>query len=496
MKKKIMALLLACGLAAGTVASPVGTGSVQAAETSAKQPGNPVHHCTKGNGETDTTDWSYVYFGTYPQTEITGSDLTSAITGAAYDIDGDAWVDGIKYRRISIFDTERPAFCQYFLESEYRYFKWERIKWRVLQNNGSTLFVAADKGLDCKSYVEERKPMMWESSDLRDWLNSAFYSTAFGSAEQEAIVAQTVVNKDGIYGTEGGKDTVDKIYILSNEEASNPSYGFCDGKSESASRAVKASDYAYIRGASRVGSGECNWRLRTPGDGSDFTAYVEIDGRLNDDWGMYYYNDISATVPALHINLSSGCWLTEDDGTSGEQDIKVDTLSISADSKKIAAGQKVALNVTVLPDNATNSKVKWKSENVKYATVNSQGIVTTKKAGKGKKVKITAEATDGSGKKATIELKLMKNAVTKIQIEKVKNPLKAGKSITLKAKVRTNGKDANKTLKWSVSNEKYATVNAKGKVTAKKAGKGKTVTITAMSTDGTDKKAKVKIKIK
>ena len=42
----------------------------------------------------------------------------------------------------------------------------------------------------------------------------------------------------------------------------------------------------------------------------------------------------------------------------------------------------------------------------RYATVNSKGVVTTKKAGKGKTVKITATATDGSGKKATIKIKI------------------------------------------------------------------------------------------
>ena len=90
----------------------------------------------------------------------------------------------------------------------------------------------------------------------------------------------------------------------------------------------------------------------------------------------------------------------------------------------------------------------------------------------------------------------MKNAVTKI---KVKNPPKtvtAGKSVTIKASVVTNGKDVNKTLKWTTSNSKYASVNANGKVVAKKAGKGKTVTITAQSTDGTNKKVKIRIKIK
>ena len=49
---------------------------------------------------------------------------------------------------------------------------------------------------------------------------------------------------------------------------------------------------------------------------------------------------------------------------------------------------------------------------------------------------------------------------------------------------------------WSSSNTKYATVSKNGKVSAKKAGKGKTVTITAKATDGSGKKAKVNIKIK
>ena len=59
-------------------------------------PSNPVHHCTKEDDGTDTTDWSYVWFGSYPQTEVTGDALTTAIMGASYDSNGDAWVDGIK----------------------------------------------------------------------------------------------------------------------------------------------------------------------------------------------------------------------------------------------------------------------------------------------------------------------------------------------------------------------------------------------------------------
>lgn len=181
---------------------------------------------------------------------------------------------------------------------------------------------------------------------------------------------------------------------------------------------------------------------------------------------------------------------------SEEDETGVTGISISAPSKKIAAGKKVALKAKVTPKNATNQGLRWKSGNTKYATVSSKGVVTTKKAGAGKNVTITATATDGSGKKASIKIRIMRHAVTGVQIRRAPKNLAAGKSIKLRTTVRTNGKDANKTLKWTSSNTKYATVTSDGKVKAKKAGKGKVVSITAAATDGSGKKATVRIRIK
>ena len=108
---------------------------------------------------------------------------------------------------------------------------------------------------------------------------------------------------------------------------------------------------------------------------------------------------------------------------------------------------------------------------------------------------ITATAKDGSNVKGTIKIKIMKNAVTKITLKAKSKKLKVGKKLKINATVKTNGKKVNKKLTWKSSNDKFASVNSKGVVTAKKAGKGKSVTITATATDGTKKSAKIKIKI-
>lgn len=178
------------------------------------------------------------------------------------------------------------------------------------------------------------------------------------------------------------------------------------------------------------------------------------------------------------------------------QPVKVEKITVVAPSKKLAAGTKVKFIADVLPEHATNAAVQWKTSNNKYATVNEKGWVSLKKAGAGKAVTITATAVDGSGKKASVKIKIMKDAVKGIHVTAPKNTLKVGRSMTLKAKVKTTGKNVNKTLKWKSSNPEFATVSKTGKVTARKAGKGKTVIITAVSTDGSNKKASVVIRIK
>lgn len=174
--------------------------------------------------------------------------------------------------------------------------------------------------------------------------------------------------------------------------------------------------------------------------------------------------------------------------------IKVSRISVSASpSVKIAAGKKVQLSVNISPANAANKGVVWKSGNTKVATVNANGLVTMGKKAGGKSVVITATAKDGSKVYGSIKLTCMKGAVKKITISGSKT-VKAGKSVKLKAKVSAGSK-ANKTLKWTSSNTKLATVSSKGVVKTFKGKKG-TVTITAQSVDGTNKKKTFKIKIK
>ena len=228
---------------------------------------------------------------------------------------------------------------------------------------------------------------------------------------------------------------------------------------------------------------------------------IPVEGEQNQPMSILDKYEIVPTGRMFYNYNFSGDILYSGNGQNTKPNIDtngnrrlVSSIRLSGISKKIAAGKKLTLKATVLPNNASNKKLIWKSSNPKVATVTQNGIVTLKKKTGGKKVTITATAKDGSKKYAFWKITSMKGIVKKVKITGNK-PVKTGKKLKLKAKI-TATKKANTKLLCTSGNTKYATVNAKGIVTTKKSAKGKTVKITAMATDGSGKKHTVKIKIK
>ena len=174
------------------------------------------------------------------------------------------------------------------------------IKWRVLSVDGNDAFVVADRALDRQLYNEQYKYVTWETCTLRTWLNGTFINNAFSTEEQSAIKMTTVVNEDNIkYGTSGGNTTSDKIFLLSQNEVKNPKYGFdSDYDAESETRQCKPSAYA-VKNC-------CWWLRRSPGDLSNYAAFVDYVG-WGHNYGFVYDYDVGVR-PALHMNLSSSSW--------------------------------------------------------------------------------------------------------------------------------------------------------------------------------------------
>ena len=120
-------------------------------------------------------------------------------------------------------------------------------------------------------------------------------STAFTESEQALIDEARVTNEDnGEYSTPGGNPTVDKVFLLSIDEAEK--YFSSDGD-----RVCTATAHAKDQGVSTGSNDGCYWWLRSPGNGSGDAAGVDSDGFIF-ALGWRVNGDVLAVRPALWVN--------------------------------------------------------------------------------------------------------------------------------------------------------------------------------------------------
>jgi hypothetical protein len=192
------------------------------------------------------------------------------------------------------------------------------IKWRVLQNSGSELFILSEYILDCKRYHGKSADITWEDCvnitwrdcDLRKWLNDEFYNTAFNPAEKESIKT--------VYCTgngDGTPDTEDKVFLLSVDEVKDASDRLGkdlrnavgtefaktkkpDGCSLYVYDKSKKDDYMIIDGKE---AGCSWWWLRTQGNKPSRAFFIGTNFSIR----SYGNNSIAGygVRPALKINL-------------------------------------------------------------------------------------------------------------------------------------------------------------------------------------------------
>ena len=152
----------------------------------------------------------------------------------------------------------------------------KQIEWYVLHVEDDRALLVTRYNLDLKPYNSDHEEVTWENCSLRNWLNTTFLNTAFSKEEQEKIVLTTLKNDDNSeYGTDGGKDTKDRIFLLSVEEVEK--YMKETSMRESVSTKYAKGQGAYVNGS----NGSSWWALRTPGCDNYCMATVMTDGEIS-----------------------------------------------------------------------------------------------------------------------------------------------------------------------------------------------------------------------
>ena len=187
---------------------------------------------------------------------------------------------------------EVPTMEFEFKPGAHIWFGEERTMWRVLEvdwERETALLIAEESFCERAyhdTYTDTYTDITWEKCDLRAWLNGEYYENTFSDEEKAAIVESELENKDNPeYGTKGGNNTKDKIFLLSIEEAEK-----------------------FFKNPEDRATGSW-WWLRSPGRSSKSAAYVDYFGvfRRGGDInlrGNLVFNSCGVR-PAFKIDLES-----------------------------------------------------------------------------------------------------------------------------------------------------------------------------------------------
>ena len=186
------------------------------------------------------------------------------------------------------------------------------IEWLILERDGLNALVVSKYGLDAQPYNISYTDVTWEKCSLRTWLNDTFYNKAFNADAQAAILTTNVDNSknqgDSEYSTNGGNNTMDKVFLLSYAEADR----HFDIESWNDAALIEPTAYAIAQGAEIYDDDDdddddddvnrVDWWLRSPG-------YSQNKATIVDCGGASFVDDVSDTQtsvrPAMWVNLEA-----------------------------------------------------------------------------------------------------------------------------------------------------------------------------------------------
>lgn len=185
----------------------------------------------------------------------------------------------------------------------------------------------------------------------------------------------------------------------------------------------------------------------------------------------------------ITVKTKDGKYEASCEVTVSDEAVKVKGITLEKDDITISINQELYLDYEIKPSNATNKEVTWSVEDKNIVSVDKDGKITGKAPGK----TIVKVMTKDGKYIASVIVRVRGGNVTDISLSG-DDEVKVGETITLKATIKPS--NADKTLTWTSSNPKVATVDKNGKVKGVKAGD---VTITVKASNGKEATHKVKV---
>lgn len=167
--------------------------------------------------------------------------------------------------------------------------------WRILEIKNQHALILSETMISQQPYHTAAGEVTWADCSLRTYLNQTFYNQ-FSKEDQALIQPVSIKNNDNPwYGSRGGEDTLDHIFLLSLEEAVCMYFG--DSSANLKNRSPKQrywfqkKDPNNIHRRSTYLESIWWWWLRSPGRDNKRAIYIHGDGNIGIQGnGTYKYS--------------------------------------------------------------------------------------------------------------------------------------------------------------------------------------------------------------
>ena len=206
----------------------------------------------------------------------------------------------------------------------------------------------------------------------------------------------------------------------------------------------------------------CLWDSSDP-----YTATVSESGKVT----AVRKGEATITVTTVDGGKKASCRVVVE-----AKYIAVNEIRLSETSAILHVGESHKLTAILLPEDATNKSITWKSADDTVASVDSQGVINAHKTGK---TTITASAENGTVNDIC-EVMVEPVAVSAVSISDKELKLIVGEEYQLVLEI-TPANANDKSAIWFIEDQSIAKVDDNGKVTALKTGR---TTVTVRTNDG------------
>ena len=151
-------------------------------------------------------------------------------------------------------------------------------QWKILDIREHEILIISDQIIEQRDYHDKKEAITWERSEIRHYLNNGFFER-FSSSDKERILTTHNINADNPwYGSIGGADTFDRVFLLSLDEVVRSYFGdssrLLDNPKQNQRYWFDRKDANNVKRTALFMDLHWWWWTRTPGKNNKVAVYI------------------------------------------------------------------------------------------------------------------------------------------------------------------------------------------------------------------------------